>query len=154
MTWACIPFSALYSSYFVAWPCPPLPASFLQTSLLHCQPTNGGSPGKPPVLLTGPVSNVATAGLTLRSRERSKGPRASVAACPARSTRQAERLRWILHTFSRRNFPSSVGPTTRFSPSRQIPLPRAEEQDRVHQETRKKFHLPRSTCTNSPGPRR
>lgn len=97
------------------------------------------------VLLTGPVINLATAGLTLRSRERSKGPRASVAACPARSTRQAERLRWILHTFSRRNFPSSVGPTTRFSPSRQIPLPRAEEQDRVHQERRKKFHPPRST---------
>ena len=90
----------------------------------------------------------------MRSRERSKGPRASVAACPARSTRQAERLRWILHTFSRRNFPSSVGPTTRFSPSRQIPLPRAEEQDRVRQETGKKFHPQRSTCTNSPGPRR
>lgn len=72
-----------------------------------------------------------------------------MAACPARSTRQAERLRWILHTFSRRNFPSSVGPTTRFSPSRQMPLPRAEEQDRIHQETRRKLHPPRSTCTNS-----
>lgn len=139
MTWACIPLSALYSLYFVTWPFPPLPASFLQSFLLHSHPTKGRCPGKPPALLTGSVNNLATAGLTLRSRERSKGPRARVAACPARSTRQAERFRWILHTFSRRNFPSSVGPTTKFSPSRQIPLPREEEQDTVNPT----FHPPR-----------
>lgn len=60
--------------------------------------------------------------LTLRRSARSKSPRASVAACPARSTRQAERLRWMLHTLSSRKQPSSVGPTTSWSPSRQIPL--------------------------------
>uniref|UniRef100_A0A672NGS9 Si:ch73-21k16.1 n=1 Tax=Sinocyclocheilus grahami TaxID=75366 RepID=A0A672NGS9_SINGR len=47
---------------------------------------------------------------------------ARVAACPALSTLHPERFLWILHTVSSRNFPSSVGPTTSCSPSRQIPL--------------------------------
>lgn len=60
--------------------------------------------------------------LTLRSRERSKFPRASVAACPALSTLQAERFLWMLPTFRRRKRPSSVGPTTNLSPSLHTPL--------------------------------
>lgn len=60
--------------------------------------------------------------LTLRSSERSKLPRASVAAWPALSTLQAERFLWMLPTFSLRKRPSSVGPTTSLSPSRHTPL--------------------------------
>ena len=60
--------------------------------------------------------------LTLRSSERSKFPRARVAACPALSTLQAERFLWMLPTFRRRKRPSSVGPTTRRSPSLHTPL--------------------------------
>lgn len=60
--------------------------------------------------------------LTLRNSERSKFPKASVAACPALSTLQAERFLWILPTFRRRKRPSSVGPTTSLSPSLHIPL--------------------------------
>lgn len=128
-------------------PFPSLPTGFLQTSLLHSCSTNRGTPGKPPVPLARAEMKLAAPGPTLRSRERSKGPRASVAAWPARSTRQAERLRWMLHTFSRRNFPSSVGPTTRLSPSRQIPLAGAQRQDRARQETGRKMHRDRLTQT-------
>lgn len=59
---------------------------------------------------------------TLRRSDRSKLPRASVAAWPALSTRHAERFLWMLPMDSLWNCPESVGPTTRGSPSRQMPL--------------------------------
>lgn len=45
-----------------------------------------------------------------------------MAACPALRSLQAERFLWMLPTFRRRKRPSSVGPTTRRSPSRHTPL--------------------------------
>ena len=51
--------------------------------------------------------------VTLRSNERSKLPRASVAAWPALRTLHAERFLWMLPMVNLWNWPESVGPTTR-----------------------------------------
>lgn len=80
------------------------------------------------------MQNALIVSRTFRSNERSKFPSASVAACPALSTRHPERFLWMLHTFNLKNFPSSVGPTTNRSPSRHTPLPRENEHNVNYQQ--------------------